>query len=695
MLSKLSRRVSLRVLERGVSRGARALSSSALSINTVRSFSSGAANSAESHEFKAETRKLLDIVARSLYTDKEVFIRELISNASDALEKFRFLSSTHQIKNVVCPEVELGIKVEVDEARRTFTISDSGIGMSRGELIENLGTIARSGSKKFLEEVGSSDNKIIGQFGVGFYSSFVVADKVRVYSRSADGDKDEHGYVWKSDGTGTYTISRDDSVSRGTRIEIELKEEAADFAKFDLVKSAATKFSSFIDFPIKVVTGSEEADITQQEALWLKTAASEEEHTEFYRFLSNNSYGEPSYSFFFHADAPMAIKSVFYIPEEAPDRFFSASMVPKSGIALHSRRVLVSKHADNVIPQWLYWVKGVVDCEDMPLNISRESMQDTALLKKLSNVVVKRILRFLIDESRKNPQKFNKFYKQYSTFLKAGLLEDVRMHGGSLHKEQLMKLLRFEVIVQKNDGSPISPENENRLISLEEYVEMMNPSQKSILYVNASSRKAAQGSAYMDGLEAPVLLLTDDIDDFVVNSIGPFREKPFVSIDSGDDSIERTGDSSNNLNENKNERVSESDKERLTSFFKELLESKKITQVSFSPNLVSSPALVTSQLSPHMRKMMKNIIAQSGQAAPTDDLIDESMPVKLELSETNPLIRSLASMTESPVSKIIATQIYLNAMIAAGMIEDARSILPTVNELVKTCIDQAVCAPSL
>lgn len=644
----------------------------------VRSFSTEAQPS-ESHEFKAETRKLLDIVARSLYTDKEVFIRELISNASDALEKFRFLSSTHQIKNIVSPDSPMSITVAVDEAKRTFTISDSGIGMSRTELIDNLGTIARSGSKRFLEEVGSSDNKIIGQFGVGFYSSFVVADKVRVYSRSADADKDEHGYVWESDGTGTFTVSKDDSVSRGTRIEIHLKEEAADFAKFDLVKSAATKFSSFIDFPIKVVgTGeNDSSEITQQDALWLKTSATEEEHTDFYRFLSGNSYGDPLFSFFYHTDAPLSIKSVFYIPEDAPEKFMSAAMIPKSGVALHSRRVLVTKHADAIIPQWLHWIKGVVDCEDMPLNISRESMQDTALLKKLSNAIVKRILRFLIDESRKNPEKFAKFYKNYSTYLKAGLLEDIRTNGGAVHKEQLMKLLRFELVNPQPDAA-------NKLFSLQEYVELLPSTQKNIYYINAPNRSSAQASPYMDGIEAPVLLLTDDIDDFVVNSIGPFQEKLFVSVDSGDNSIERQA-----ALDSTEESLTDTEKEKLIALFKSALESRKVSDVSFSPMLRSSPAVVTSQLSPHMRKMMKNIIAQSGQVAKDEDLFD-AMPVKLELSATDSLVRSLVDVADEDTGKLIATQIYFNAMISAGMIEDARTVLPSITDLVKKCINQAV-----
>ena len=680
MLSKLSRRsVSHLKSSRSFAPVTRCLAPCATV--TARAFSATAGQTAENHEFKAETRKLLDIVARSLYTDKEVFIRELVSNSSDALEKFRFLSSTHQIKNVVSPDTSLGITVEVNENERTFTIIDTGIGMSRSELIENLGTIARSGSKKFLEEVGSSDNKIIGQFGVGFYSSFVVADKVRVYSRSADADKDEHGYCWESDGMGSFTITRDDSIARGTRIEIHLKEEAIDFSKYDVVRSAATKFSSFIDFPLKIknCVSNEETDITQQEALWLKTSATEEQHQDFYRFLSGQSYGDPIYSFFFHTDAPLSIKSVFYIPEDAPDRFFNPHSIPQSGVALHSRRVMVTKHADKIIPQWLYWIKGVVDCEDMPLNISRENMQDTALLTKLSNVIVKRILRFLIDESRKNPEKFAKFYKNYATFLKAGLLEDVRVHGGSLHKEQLMKLLRFELVHGED----------SKMISLQEYVDLIKDSdQKHIYYINAPSKKSAQMSPYMDGLkDVPVLLLTDDIDDFVVNSVGPFSGKTFVSVDSGEvEKKSSTTDSSIVF--------SEDEKTQITQLFKTSLGEKKIAEIVFSSNLVSSPAVVTSQLSPHMRKMMKNIIAQTASAAPSDEDIFDAMPVKLELSQSHELIRSLIDIAEADetIKKLIPTQIYYNAMLSAGMIDDARAVLPNITELVQVCIKQAVAA---
>ena len=646
---------------------------------SVRAFSSAAAQPAENHEFKAETRKLLDIVARSLYTDKEVFIRELVSNSSDALEKFRFLSSTHQIKNVVSPDTALGITVEVNENERTFTIVDTGIGMSRSELIENLGTIARSGSKKFLEEVGSSDNKIIGQFGVGFYSSFVVADKVKVYSRSADADKDEHGYCWESDGMGTFSISRDDSITRGTRIEIHLKEEAVDFSKYDVVRSAATKFSSFIDFPLKIknCVSNEETEITQQEALWLKTSATEEQHQDFYRFLSGQSYGDPIYSFFFHTDAPLSIKSVFYMPEDAPDRFFNPHSIPQSGVALHSRRVMVTKHADKIIPQWLYWIKGVVDCEDMPLNISRENMQDTALLTKLSNVIVKRILRFLIDESKKNPEKFAKFYKNYATFLKAGLLEDVRVHGGMLHKEQLMKLLRFELVHGED----------SKTVSLNEYIDLIKDSdQKHIYYINAPSKKSAQMSPYMDGLDdVPVLLLTDDIDDFVVNSVGPYSGKTFVSVDSGEVEKKTTSESVS---------FSDEEKTKITDLFKSSLGEKKIAEIVFSSNLVSSPAVVTSQLSPHMRKMMKNIIAQTASSAPSNEDIFDAMPVKLELSQSHELIRSLLDIADADetVRKLVPAQIYYNAMLSAGMIDDARAVLPTITELVQVCIKQAVAA---
>ena len=622
----------------------------------------------ETHEFKAETRKLLNIVARSLYTDKEVFIRELISNSSDALEKLRYLDATHQILSKTDAATALGIKIELDEKNRIFTISDTGIGMTRDELILNLGTIARSGSKEFVTNANSADtdSKIIGQFGVGFYSTFVVADKVQVYSRHADASKSEHGYCWTSEGLGSFTVEPSDDIARGTRIVLHLKEDAADFCSLDTVKSAASKFSAFVDFPLQISENGKDVQVNQQEALWLKPDATDTQHTEFFRFLGNAAHGEPLYTLSFHTDAPLSIKSVFYIPDEAPDRWFQSA--PKVQVALHSRRVLVKKHAEEIIPSWLHWVRGVVDCDDMPLNISRESMQDTALLKKLSTAVVRRILRFLADEAKKDETKYQEsFWRKFGFYLKAGLLED--QQSNSQHKEQLIKLLRFGT-------STIS----NRLVSLQDYVDAMGEGQKNIYYIHAPSRDAAMASPYLESLsDKQVLILTEDIDEFMINYIGTYKDHKLISV-SAESDVERSAHASGEA------ALSADEKASLESAVKSAL-GDKANQIKFTDKLKTSPAVVTSQISPHMRKMMKNMMKDAGQSN-TDAL--DGIPVTLELNENHRLVKKIAEIStlQPALAKIAIKQLFDNACIAAGMIEDSRLLLANLNEMLEFCVFQ-------
>merc|ERR1719238_1651466 len=273
-------------------------------------------------------------------------------------------------------------------------------------LASNLGTIAKSGSLDFSEKAESDASNIIGQFGVGFYSTFVVAEKVDVYTKAADKSLGDAGYHWSSDGTGSFEVTEVSGLPRGTKIELSLKDDATEFAKLSTVKKAAQKFSSFVDFPISVAEDGEDKEINKQDALWLRKTATEEEHTSFFRYLGSTSYGEPWYTLLYQTDAPLSIKSCFYVPnpDNAPSRLFSRD--PEIGVSLHSRRVLVKKQAEGVIPKWLHWIKGVVDCEDMPMNISRESMQDSRLMAQLSMAVTKRILKFLAQQAKKDPEKY-------------------------------------------------------------------------------------------------------------------------------------------------------------------------------------------------------------------------------------------------------------------------------------------------
>jgi len=636
--------------------------------------SSGSAPAAENFEFKAETKKLLDIVARSLYTDKEVFIRELISNASDACEKYRFLQSTHAIKQVLSEDVAATIKVSTEEAERKFTITDTGVGMSRQELIDHLGTIAKSGSLDFLQSGDSDASKIIGQFGVGFYSTFVVADKVEVLTRSCDLEKDSKGYRWVSDGSGSYTISEVEDLPRGTQITLTLKDDTTEFAKLSTVKTAATKFSSYVDFPLAILEGGEEKEVNKQDALWLKSSATAEEHTEFFRYLNGSSYGEPFYAMLYQTDAPLSIKSCFYVPDpdNAPSRLFTRD--PETGVALHSRRVMVKKHADGVIPKWLHWVKGVVDCEDMPLNISRESMQDTRLMEKLSMAVTRRILRFLSQEAKKDAEKYAKFFKGYAYYLKAGVIEDKEANHGR-HKDDILKLLRFESSNNAKD----------EMISLEQYVETSKDGQKNIYYFTCPDRQTGMSSPYMEQFlkrERNVLLMYDDVDEYVVNAVEGFKGAKFVSVDAADKDFELDLDKPED--DDSDQRVlTEAEQKELNTFIKDVL-SERVQEVKFSDRLVSSPAVVTSILTPHMRKMMKQLMQGKEETGMGN------IPVTLELSAKHHILTTLHTIMESnePVARIAVEQLYDNACIAAGTLDDPRVLLTRLNKVLEMFVYQ-------
>mmetsp|Transcript_19671 Transcript_19671/g.44737 ORF Transcript_19671/g.44737 Transcript_19671/m.44737 type:complete len:757 (-) Transcript_19671:64-2334(-) len=635
-----------------------------------------AAAQPETHEFKAETKKLLDIVAKSLYTDKEVFVRELISNASDACEKLRFMQGTQQVKDVTDSELPLHVKLSVSEEGRTFVIEDTGVGMSHDELVEHLGTIAKSGSLDFSQSGDSDASNIIGQFGVGFYSTFVVADKVDVYTRSCDPTKDQKGYLWSSDGSGSFTITEVPDLPRGTKIELTLKDDAVEFSKLSTVKKAAEKFSSFIDFPIYVFEDGEDKAVNKQDALWLKSSATEEEHTSFFRYLSGTSYGEPYYTLLYQTDAPLSIKSCFYMPnpDNAPSRVFTQN--PEIGVALHSRRVLVKKHADGVIPRWLHWMKGVVDCEDMPMNISRENMQDSRLMEKLSMAVTRRVLRFLDQQAKRDPEKYAKFFKGYSYYLKAGIIEDKEANYGR-HKDDILKLLRFEC-TNKEKGE---------VISLADYVESSKEGQKNIYYFTVPDRQTGMSSPYLEQFlqrNRNVLLMYEDIDEYVVNSIEGFKDKKFVSIDSGDKDFEWDLDQPEDQGMKEDQReLTTAEQKDLEKFIKTVLK-EKVQEVKFSDRLVSSPAIVTSVITPHMRKMMKSLM----QGKENDGL--GNVPMTLEMSPRHHIVTTLNTIRETnePVARIAVEQLYDNACIAAGTLDDPRVLLTRLNKVLEMFIYQ-------
>src|SRR5687767_14899029 len=426
-------------------------------------------------EFQAEIKQLLDIVIHSLYTEKEIFIRELISNASDSLEKLRHLMLTE--KDVHDDNLQLEINVTTDDKAKTITIQDFGIGMTRDELVENLGTIAHSGSKAFLKALGEGGAKnanLIGQFGVGFYSAFMVAKSVKVYTHSWK--KDGPGHVWTSDGSGSYEIEESEGQRRGAKIVIELKDDCSEFSQEWKINEILERYSAFVSFPISL-NGKR---INTVQALWLrnKNEVKEEEYTEFYKFQAH-AIDEPRMRLHFSADAPLSINALLFVPKENTEKLGLSRLEP--GVSLYCRKVLIDAKPKDLLPEWLRFLKGVVDSEDLPLHISRETMQDKALIDKLNKVISKRFLKFLDEEARNRADAYNEFYQEFGHFLKEGAALDYT------HKEQLTKLLRFESSLTEK----------GKTTSLSDYVSRLGSEQKEIYYLMGPNRASIEAGPYL------------------------------------------------------------------------------------------------------------------------------------------------------------------------------------------------------
>ncbi|MEW6302244.1 MAG: molecular chaperone HtpG [Verrucomicrobiota bacterium] len=605
--------------------------------------------SSEKHHFQAEIQQLLDIVIHSLYTDKEIFVRELISNAADACEKLRFLQSSGQ--NVFESDKALTISIATDDQAHTVTFTDTGIGMTHGEMMENLGTIAHSGTKAFLKQLAENqkpDAKLIGQFGVGFYSAFMVAKRVTVFSRSHK--PEEPGWKWVSDGAGGYDMEPAPDLPRGTKIVIELKEDAKEFANKHTIEHIIKRYSSFVPFPIEL--NAERLNTVQ--AIWARSKGEikDEEYLEFYKFIGHD-HEEPLLRLHFAADAPLAIQALLFVPQHNFETLGMGRI--DSEVNLYCRKVLIQAKAKNLFPEWLRFLKGVVDSEDLPLNISRETMQDTSLVQKLNKVLTGRFLKHVEELADKEPEKFEKFYAEYNRFLKEGVCTDFA------HKEALGKLLRFES----------STLDKGKTTSLADYVKRMTGDQKEIYYLLAPNRDAAEGSPYYEAFQArkfEVLFLHDPWDEFVMDHLREFDGKPLVSVEKADVAVE----------ERKDGALSEADATALAAWLKETL-ADRIEAVRVSKRLVDSPAVIVDSdkfMTAGMRRLMKAMQKDK-----------EIAPVKydLEINPAHPIMNRLHVMrqNDTALAAKVAEQVLDNARVAAGLLEDPRAMLKRLNELLE------------
>lgn len=623
-------------------------------------------SNATTHEFQAETKKLLDIVINSLYTERDVFIRELISNAADALEKYRHESLTRDQEELFDSHVPLEISIDLDEENNELTITDTGIGMTGDELIADLGTIAHSGSNSFLAELAEAARKdvsLIGQFGVGFYSAFMAGAKVRVQSRSWDGSE---GHEWSSDGTGSFAISECPGLHRGTRIIISLKEGCEDYAKKWKVESIIKQYSAFVPFPIKL----EGETVNTVQALWARNKAEikDEEYLEFYKFIAN-AVDEPTYQLHFSTDAPLAINSLLFVPKENLEIMGFGRVSP--GVNLYCQRILIDQHSETILPEWLRFLKGVVDSEDLPLNISRQALQDNALVAKIRKVITKRFLKFLAEEAKKDEEGYLKFWEIFGIYLKEGVASDFEF------RTELGKLVRFES----------SKSKESTPIGLDEYLLRMSPDQEEIYYINGPSRAAIEAGPYVEMFkkkDIEIIYTTEPIDDFVLSHLAEYEGKKFVSADRADLKLDDKGEAQEGEAEDKGQALDEKRSEDLINWLKKTL-NDKVADVSKSTRLVDSPAMIVNP-DGFMTSSMERVMAAGRMEK---GLGSEISKKNLEINTANSLILKLAELIDSDESFAaeVALQIYDNAMIQAGLTVDPLEMVERNYRILRKAVD--------
>ncbi|NNC90337.1 MAG: molecular chaperone HtpG [Akkermansiaceae bacterium] len=607
----------------------------------------------EKQEFQAEVRQILDIVIHSLYTDKEIFIRELISNASDALEKMRLVQLTETADGKIFEaDRELEINISTDETAKTITISDHGIGMTREELKENLGTIAHSGTKAFLEamkESGKEGADVIGQFGVGFYSSFMVAERVEVYTHSWREDG-EH-LKWESDGDGGYSIEEAPGQHRGCRIVVHLKDE--EFAQAGRVRGIIERYSNFVAFPVNL-NGER---INTMEALWLKPKAeiSEEDYKGFYQFIGHAG-DDPRYTMHFSADAPLAINALVFVPGENMERF---GMGPQpAGVALYCHKVLIDQHPEGLLPEWLRFLKGVIDSEDLPLNISRESMQDSALVRKLGAVITKRFLKHLEKQAKEDPAAYREFFSRFGRFIREGVVSSPE------YQESLAGLLRFQSSM--TDGE--------ELTSLDEYVDRAKEEQEEIYYLVGPSREALEKGPHFEAFHArglEVAFFTEAVDDYVLEVLREYKGKKLVSADRAGIELEDVPADGEGL--------SEEETGELVQWLNKSL-GDRVEKVEAGKRLVNHPvAALLPENAPNAQ--MRAMMAAMGQELPEAKAI-------LEINPRHALVVQLEALrkSDSDLAGKLARQLTDNALLAAGLDKDPAAAASGMNELLEALL---------
>jgi molecular chaperone HtpG len=611
----------------------------------------------QEYTFQAEIKQLLHLLSHSLYQTREIAVRELISNAADALDKMRYVSLSDETQREAGP---LEIVIEGREAERELIIRDTGIGMSHDELVTNLGTIAHSGSIEFLKAMASGaqskpDVTLIGQFGVGFYSSFMIADRVRVRTRSYT---DPSGWEWESEGTGTFAVKpAEGTLPRGTEVILHLKEDAKDFASAWRIKEIVRRYSSFVPHAIRLGEGGE--ILNDQKPIWVepKSQVTDEQYTRFYQHLTHHPDETPLWHIHLAADSPIQFRAIVYCPPTNLERLGFARL--EHGLNLCARRVLVQGECRDLVPEYLRFLRGLVDSEDLPLNVSRETLQDNGVIRRIRSSLVKAVFDRLENIAQENPDQFRTFYGQFGATLKEGLVTDLP------NQERIAKLLRF---ASSRGETPAA------LVSLDEYIARMPEGQTRIYYMGGPDYASIAKSPNLEifrrrGLE--VLYLTDPIDEFAVTALRSYQGKDLTSVDSADLNLPEPPGAATEADQPKAEtEAAESGFTRVLDLFRAAL-GDRVKEVRQSRRLTDSPCClvnVEGGLSTQMQRLLK--------------MANKEFPETARILEVNagaPLIRRLcrlsANAEHDAFIKQCALQLWSSAMILEGVMPEPEDLV--------------------
>ena len=606
--------------------------------------------------FKAETRQLLDILIHSLYTEREIFLRELISNASDALTRANFEILTN--RQVLDTDAPLEIRVIPDAEKNTLTITDTGIGMTSAEMIENLGTIAHSGAKAFVNAASQGQQNladIIGQFGVGFYSAFMVADWIRVVSRPYQ--PDAQPAAWYSEGEDSYQIEPADKTGRGTSVILHLKEDAAEFLQEARLREIIRKHSDFIPFPIYI--GDQEEQINRQTALWRQSPreVEEKEYEEFYKQLTLD-FEPPLAHAHMVVDAPVQLYALLFVPEGPERNIFS--LRKDHGLKLYARKVLIQEYNKELLPEYLQFVEGVVDSEDLPLNISRESVQSNRIMANLKRLVTNKAIDMLAQLAKDDQETYSRFWKSYDRFIKQGVA--IEQH----EPESLYPLLRFRTTARPDEWS-----------SLEDYLERMPEEQQEIYYILGDDERSVIYSPHLDvvrKLGYEVLLLTDPFDSFMLARLNEYKDHKLANVATADLKLPEKEASEGETP------APEGDTPALVERFKSLL-GERVSDVRTTMRLSDSPARLVDPegaLNQEMQRVYRLLNREY------------EVPKKvLELNPRHPILVQLSGLPEdSPLVPLVVEQVYEDALLIEGLHPDPASMISRIQKLMESALEK-------